>query len=76
MKKTIYPKEITRKAKSNINNTKSEKYGLEPEVMERKSLKFEVLKMKFYFHGLNNVKKDADRKTRHARKTDKRKNLS
>ena len=35
LKKRIKSKEIIRKATSSMNNTKSGKYGLEPEIIEK-----------------------------------------
>ena len=35
LKKIINSKEIIRKATNNTNNAKSEKYGLEPEIIEK-----------------------------------------
>ena len=72
MKKIIKSKEIIRKATKNTNNAKSEKYGLESEVI-KKMFKVWCFRIKFDFHWLDKVKKDSDRKKRHAKNWQKKK---
>ena len=52
-----------------MNNIKT-KYGLEPEFIEKESLKDENFKERYDFHRLNQVTKDAKRYKRHDIKID------
>lgn len=52
--------------KNDMNNMQSEKYGIEPKVTE-------AFRIKFDFHRLTKVKKDAERKFRHTEKIEKTK---
>ena len=53
-----------------MNNTKSVKYGLEPEVVERESLRNENFKERYDFHRLNQITKASERYKRHDIKID------
>lgn len=57
---------MRRKVKNDMNNMQSEKYGIEPKVTE-------AFRIKFDFHRLTKVKKDAERKFRHTEKIEKTK---
>ena len=52
-----------------MNNIKT-KYGFEPELIERESLKDENFKERYDFHRLNQVTKDSERYKRHDLKID------
>ena len=53
-----------------MNNNKSVKYGLEPEVIERESLRNENFKERYDFHTLNQIMKASERYKRHDIKID------
>ena len=48
-----------------MNNTKSVKYGLEPEVIEKESLRNENFKERYDFHRLKQIAKASERYKRH-----------
>ena len=54
-KKQIKPKEIIRKITTNMNKTKTQKYGVEPEKIEKKSLEDDDFREKFDFYRLEKV---------------------
>ena len=53
-----------------MNNTKSVKYGLEPEVIEKESLQNENFQERYDFHRLNQITKASERYKRHDIKID------
>ena len=53
-----------------MNNTKSVKYGLEPEVIEKECLQNENFKERYDFHRLNQIPKASQRYKRHDIKID------
>ena len=55
------PKNIIRKATSNINKTPSKKYRIEPNSVERERLLSQTFKMKLDFHRFEKVKKNKKR---------------
>ena len=57
LKKRLNSGKLIKKTVQNMNNTKSVKYGLEPEVIERQSLADENFKEKYDFYRLNQVTK-------------------
>ena len=68
MKKRTKSKEIVRKPKNNLNNTKSQKIWL-------RTWKSDDFRTKFDFHRLDKLKKDADRRMRHTEKMYEREKL-
>ena len=64
-KKRINSAKLIKKAVENMNNTKSIKYGLEPEVIEKRSLADEDFKEKYDFYRLKQVTKAFKRYKRH-----------
>ena len=70
LKKRLNATKAIKKAVQNMNNAKSEKYNLEPEVIERKSLQNEDFKERYDFHRLNQITKTAQRYKRHDIKID------
>ena len=56
-----------------MNKTPFEIYGIEPDRAERASLAFKPFRIKFDFHRLEKVKKNADWLNRYERKIDSRK---
>ena len=69
LKKRSNSAKLIKKAVQNMNNTKT-KYGFEPELIERESLKDENFKERYDFHRLNKVTKDSKRYKRHDIKSD------
>ena len=65
LKKRLNSAKLIKKAVANMNNTKSIKYGLEPEVIERQSLADENFKERFDFHRLKQITKASERYKRH-----------
>ena len=57
LRKKLNSGKLIKKTVQNMNNTKSVKYGLEPEVIERQSLADENFKEKYDFYRLNQVTK-------------------
>ena len=55
------PSNIIRKATNNMNKTPSEKYGVEPDTIGKKSLASESFRITYDFHRLKKIKKNADR---------------
>ena len=72
-KKKIKPCEIHRLTTTNLNKTKSEKYGLEANEVEKNRAHSEKFRINFEFIRLNTVKKDASRKTKYAKKNRRKK---
>ena len=69
-KKRLKPNEIIRKITLNMNNTKTQKYQIEPEKVERKSLSSLQFKEEFDFYRLEKVGKDIGRQERYNNKKD------
>ena len=70
LKKRLNSAKLIKQAVQNMNNTKTEKYSLEPEVIERKSLQNENFKERYDFHRLNQITKASERYKRHDIKID------
>ena len=66
---------LIQRATNNLNKTKSEKCGIEPETMEEESLKNNDFKEIYDFHRLEKIKQDFARRDRYNAKTDQRKNV-
>ena len=71
-KKEINSKKIIQKAIDNMNKTNSEKYGLPPEIIEKKTLANNVFKEVYDFYRLVKVSKSANRYERYNEKIDKK----
>ena len=65
LKKRLNSAKLIKKAVQNMNNTKSIKYGFEPEVIERESLNDENFKERYDFHRLKTITKAFERYKRH-----------
>ena len=70
LKKRLNSAKLIKKAVQNMNHTKSVKYGLEPEVIEKESLQNEHFKERYDFHRLNQITKACQRYKRHDIKID------
>ena len=55
------PRKFIRNAVQNINNVNSQKYGVPPETVEKKSLKDEKFREVYEFHRMVRVSRDAER---------------
>ena len=64
------PNEIIKKATTNMNKTKSTKYQIEPEYVERKSLEDDNFREKFDFYRIGKVGKNNERTKRYSIKKD------
>ena len=73
LKKKLNSRKLIIKAVQNMNNIKSVKYGLEPEVVEKRSLADENFKEKYDFHRLNQVTKAFERYKKHDINVDRKK---
>ena len=71
-KKKINSKKIIEKAIENMNKISSEKYGLPPEIIEKKTLSDNVFKEIFDFYRMVKVSKAVDRYERYNEKVDER----
>ena len=71
-KKKINSKKIIQKSVENLNKINSEKYGLPPEVIEKKTLANDVFKEVYDFYRLVKVSKDANRYERYNEQLDKK----
>ena len=71
-KKKINSKQIVEKAVENLNKTNSEKYGVAPETIEKKTLENDILKEIYDFYRLVKVTKNANRYERYNEKLDKK----
>ena len=69
-KKKIKPNEIIRKVTVNMNKTKTQKYDVELEEIEKKALKDDNFREKYDFHRLQKVGKDIARLERYDTKKD------
>ena len=72
-KKRINSKKIIQKAVENLNKTNSEKYGLSPENIEKKTLASNIFKEVYDFYRLTKITKAANRYERYNEKIDKKK---
>ena len=71
-KKEINSKKIIEKAIENMNKINSEKYGLPPEIIEKKTLSDNVFKEMFDFYRMVKVSKAVDRYEPYNEKVDER----
>ena len=71
-KKKINSKQIIKKAVENLNRINSEKYGLPPDIIEKKSLESEYFKEIYDFHRLVKITKGINRYERYNEKLDKK----
>ena len=71
-KKKINSKEIIKKAVENLNRINSEKYGLPPDIIEKKSLENEYFKEIYDFHRLVKVTKGINRYEKYTEKLDRK----
>ena len=69
-KKRLKPNEIIKKITLNMNNTKTQKYQIEPEKVEEKSLSNLKFKEEFDFYRLEKVGKENARQERYNAKKD------
>ena len=69
-KKRLKSNDIIKKVTYNMNNTKSQKYQIEPEIVERKSLTSVNFKDEYDFYRLEKVGKEIGRQTRYNTKKD------
>ena len=69
-KKKINANEIIRKATANMNKTKTTKYQIEPEEVEKKSLEDDNFREKIDFYRLEKVGKDNNKNKRYFMKKD------
>ena len=65
LKKRLNSAKLIKKTVENMNNTKSIKYGFEPEFIEKQSLTDENFKERYDFHRLNQVTKAFERYKQH-----------
>ena len=66
------PKKTIARTVNNLNRTISEKYGISPEEVEKKSIESEIFKEVYDFHRLKKVNKDAERYERYDISYDKK----
>ena len=71
-KKRFDSKKTIKKAADNMNKTNSEKYGLPPETIEKRTLSDDVFREVYDFHRIVKVSKDADRYKRYELRQDKK----
>ena len=71
-KKKINSKKIIEQSVKNLNKTNSEKYGLPPEVIEKKTLENDVFKEVYDFYRLVKVSKDANKYERYNEQIDRK----
>ena len=69
-KKGIKSNDVMKKITYNMNNTKSQKYQIEPEVVEKKSLSSVKFTDKYDFYRLEKVGKEISRQNRYNNKKD------
>ena len=60
LKRRLNSAKLIKKAVQNMNNTKSVKYGLGPEFIEKESLRNENFKERYDFHRLNQIAKASE----------------
>ena len=66
----IKPNDLIKKPTSNMNNTETSKYQIEPERVEKKSLEDDIFREKFDFYRLEKVAKNHERNKRYMLKND------
>ena len=66
------PKKTIARTVNNLNRTISEKYGISPEEVEKKSIESKIFKEVYDFHRLKKVNKDAERYERYDISYDKK----
>ena len=71
-KKKINSREIIKKAVENLNRINSEKHGLPPDIIEKKSLENEYFKEIYDFHRLVKVTKGINRYEKYSEKLDRK----
>ena len=71
-KKKINSKKIIQKAIDKMNKTNSEKYGLPPEIIEKKTFADNVFKEVYDFYRLVKVSKEINRYERYNKKLDEK----
>ena len=71
-KKRFDLKKTIKKAVDNMNKANSEKYGLPPQTIEKKTLSDDVFREIYDFHRIVKVSKDADRYKRYDLRQDKK----
>ena len=72
--KRLDSKKLIKKAVENMNKTNSQKYGLPPETIEKKTLSDNVFREVYDFHRMVRVSRDADRYKRYDVRLDNKKN--
>ena len=70
--KRLDSKKLIKKAVENMNKTNSQKYGLPPETIEKKTLSDNVFREVYDFHRMVRVSRDADRYKRYDVRLDKK----
>ena len=65
------PTKLIRNAVQNMNNVNSQKYGVLPEMVEKKSLEDEKFREVYDFHRMVRVSRDAERYKRNDIRSDK-----
>ena len=70
----INPNKLIQRATKNLNKTPIEKYGIEPETVEEKSLTDDRFREFYDFHRLGKIKQDFGRRDRFNAEKDKRRN--
>ena len=73
-KTKINPNKLIQRATNNLNKTPIEKYGIEPETVEEKSLTDDRFRELYNFHRLGKIKQDFGRRDRFNSEKDKRRN--
>ena len=66
----IKPNDLIKKPTSNMKNTETSKYQIEPEHVEKKSLEDDIFREKFDFYRLEKVAKNHERNKRYMLKKD------
>ena len=66
---------MIQRATTNLNKTKNEKYGIEPEIVEQKSLEGDNFREKYDFHRLSRIGQDFARTDRFNAKKDQNKRI-
>ena len=69
---SLDPRKLIRKAVQNINNVNSQKYGVPPKTVEKKSLEDEKFLEVYDFHRMVRVSRDAERYKHNDNRFDKK----
>ena len=69
---SLDPRKLIRKAVQNINNVNSQKYGVPPKTVEKKSLEDEKFLEVYDFHRMVRVSRDAKRYKHNDNRFDKK----